>query len=229
MKHRRSQSRRQEERPTLPFPLQDSEGRLASILQLYQHVGEQPVAHHNVAGRGIMHLHPEVLPCEATHLGNQVICMIAEYHLTGSAQGLLSLSPVLLEVATTLLPPIKDYVPSVAFEGTRDVRVVDHARTLRVATWLHCLDMSTRGDGIASETLEASRHSQGPLLDLFLTPMTSNLTFKEVVDHILYKNRCDAQRLLDDLRACCAHIHEELDDLTKTHGEESDTCPHERG
>ena len=31
----RSQSKRREERPTLPFPLQDSKGRHASVLQLY--------------------------------------------------------------------------------------------------------------------------------------------------------------------------------------------------
>ena len=148
--------------------------------------------------------------------------MIAEYHLTGSARGLSSLSPVLLEVATSLLPPIKYYVPGVAFEGTQDVRVVDQARTLRVAAWLHWLDMSGRGDGMASQTLEAMRHSQGPLLDLFLTPMTSDLTFKEVVDRILYKNWRDAHSLLDNLWACCAHICGELDDLTKGHEEESD-------
>ena len=146
---------------------------------------------HNVATQGIIHLHLEMMLCEGRCLGNQVLCMIAEYHLTGSARGLSSLSPVLPEAATTLLPPIKDYVPGIAFEGTRDVRVVDRARTLRVAVWLHCLDMSTRGDGMASETLEASRHRQGPLLDLFLTPMTCNLTFKEVVDCVLYENWCD--------------------------------------
>ena len=150
------------------------------------------------------------------------VCMIAEYHLTGSARGPSSLSPVLPEAATTLLLPIKDYVPSVTFEGTRDVRVLDHARTLRVAVWLHQLDMSVRGDGMASETLEASQHCQGPLLDLFLTPMMSNLTFKEVVDHVLYESRCHAQHSLDNLRAHRAHIHEELDDLMKAHGEESD-------
>ena len=221
-KHRRSQSRRCKERSMLPFPLQDSEGRLTSISQLYKHAGEQPATRHNVAAQGIMHLHPEMLPHKATHLGNQVVCMIAEYHLTSSARGPSSLSPVLLEVATTLLPPIKDYVPCVAFEDTRDVRVLDCARTLRVAAWLHRVDMSTGGDGMASETLEALRHSQGPLLDLFLTPMTSNLTFQEVVDRVLYKNRCSAQCLLDDLRAHHACIRKELDDLTKAHREESD-------
>ena len=59
-KHHRSQSKRQEERPMLPFPLQDSEGRLTSILQLYKHVGEQPAAHHNLATQGIIHLHLEM-------------------------------------------------------------------------------------------------------------------------------------------------------------------------
>ena len=45
-KRRWSQSRRWEERPTLPFPLQDSEGRLTSVLQLYKHAGEQPAGCH---------------------------------------------------------------------------------------------------------------------------------------------------------------------------------------
>ena len=120
------------------------------------------------------------------------------------------------------MPPIDDYVPGSAFEGTQDVRVVDHARTLRVAAWLHRLDISARGDGMVSQTLEAMWHTQGPLLDLFLTPMMCHLTFKEVVNHVLYKNRRDAQSSLNDLRARRAHIHGELDDLTKAHGEESD-------
>ena len=40
VKHPRSQSRRCKPRPPLPFPLQDSEERLASISQLYEHVAE---------------------------------------------------------------------------------------------------------------------------------------------------------------------------------------------
>ena len=80
--------------------------------------------------------------------------MIAEYHLTGSAQGSLSLSPVLPEVVRDLLPPVEDYIAGGAFQGMRDVRVVDRAKTLQIATWLHCLDMVAEGDGIASQTLE---------------------------------------------------------------------------
>ena len=104
--------------------------------------------------------------------------MIAEYHLTSSARCSSSLSLVLPEVAKPLLPPMKSYVSGVTFEGTQDVRVLDHAKTLQVAAWLHRLDMSAGGDGMASETLEASRHSLGPLLESFLALMMSNLTFQ---------------------------------------------------
>ena len=219
VKRPQSQSRRHEPRPLLPFPLQDSEGRLASVSQLYEHVAEQPATYHNVAGRGIMHLHPEMLPQKATHLGNQVACMIAEYHLTGSARGPSSLSPIIPEKAAALLPPLKNYVPGVAFKGTRDVRVVDGARTLRVAVWLYQLNMAMEGEGMASETLEALRHCQGPLLESFLTLRMSNLTFQEVVNCILNENRCASEHSLHYLRACCTHDCEVLDELTRAHRE----------
>ena len=215
------QSRRHKPRPPLPFPLQDSEGRLASISQLYKHAAEQPVTQHNVAGRGIMHLHPEMLPQKARCLGNQVTCMIAEYHLMSSAQGPSSLSPILLVEAAALLPPIKNYIPGVTFEGTRDVRVMDQARTLRVAVWLHRLDMAVTGDGMASETLEALQHCQGPLLESLLTLRMSDLSFWEVVDCILQENRRASERLLNYLLEHHARTRQELDDLTKAH-EESD-------
>ena len=80
-----SQSRRHELTSWLPFPFQDSEGRFTSVAQLYEHAAAQPATPHNVAGQGIMHLHPDLLPQKATCLSNQVACMIAEYHLTVSA------------------------------------------------------------------------------------------------------------------------------------------------
>ena len=101
----RSQSRRREDRPTFSFLLQEDKGRCTSTQEVYRHAGQQPPAHHNVATMGITHLHLEVLPCEARSLGNQVLCMIAEYHLTSHAQGLSSLSLALPEVARDLLPP----------------------------------------------------------------------------------------------------------------------------
>ena len=218
-KRARSQSRRREPKLLLPFPLQDSEGRLASVSQLYAHAAEQPVTNHNVAGSAIMHLHPEMLPQNARCLGNQVACMIAEYHLTGSARGPSSLSPIIPQEAAALLPALKNYVPGVAFEGTRDVRVVDRAKTLQVAVWLHWLDMSKGGEALASETLEASQHHLGPLLESFLTLRTSNLTFQEVVDYVLNKNRRASQQSLHHLRGLHIHDCEVLDRLIKAHRE----------
>ena len=214
----RSQSQRCEPKPQLPFPLQDSEGRLASISQLYEHAAVQPTAPHNVAGWAIMHLQPDLLPQKATCLGNQVACMIAEYHLTASAQQ-SSLRPIIPQEAAPLLPPLKNYVPGVAFEGTRDVTVMDHAMALRVAIWLHRLDMAVGGEVLASETLEASQHHLGLLLESFLTPRTSNLTYQEVVDHMRMENRRASEQSLHHLQGRRTHNREVLDGLIKAHGE----------
>ena len=175
-----------------------------------------------MAALGITHLHLEVEPCEARSLSNQVLCMIAEYHLTGSAQGTSSLSPVLPEVARDLLPPIEDYVVGGVFQGMRDVRVVERAKTLRIATWLHRLDMAAEGDETASQTLEVTWHGRGPLLDLLLAPMMSSLTFAEVVECVLAENWHRVESSLDDLQGHCAQLRGELDDLTEAHREESD-------
>ena len=217
-KHACSQSRRRELKPRLPFPLQDSEGRLASVSQLYEHAAAQPAAPHNVAGQAIMHLHSDLLPQKATCLGNQVACMIAEYHLTVSARQ-SSLHPIILQEAAPLLPPLKNYVPGVAFKGTWDVRVMDHAMALRVAVWLHRLDMAMGGEALASETLEASQHHLGPLLESFLTPRTSNLTYQEVVDRVLTENRRASEQSLHHLLERRTHNRQVLDGLIKVHGE----------
>ena len=79
--------------------------------------------------------------------------------------------------------------------------------------------MAIEGKGIASETLEASRHCQGPLLESFLTPRMSNLTFQEVVNCILNENWRASEQLLHYLRAHRACDCEVLDELTRAHGE----------
>ena len=132
---------------------------------------------------------------------------------------LASLSPIIPQEAAALLPALKNYVPSVEFKGTRDVRVTDHAKTLRVAVWLHQLDMATGGKALASETLEASRHHLGPLLESFLTPRTSNLTFQEVVDCILKENHRASEQSLHHLKGRHIHDREVLEGLIKAHGE----------
>ena len=217
-KHPRSQSRRCESTPWLPFPLQDHEGRFASVARLYEHAAAQPATPHNVVGQVIGHLHPDLLPQKAMSLENQVACMIAEYHLTASAHQ-SSLRPILPHEVAPLLPPIKNYILGVSFEGIQDVRVMDHAVALRVAVWLHRLNMAVGGEALASESLEAGQHYQGPLLESFLTPRTSGLTYQEVVDQVLMENRRAADQSLCHLQECCTHEREVLEGLIKVHGE----------
>ena len=147
--------------------------------------------------------------------------MIAEYHLTSSAQVSSTLCPVLPEAVKLLLPALKSYLPGISFEVTRDVRVLDHAKTLLVAFWLHWLDMSVGGDQLAFKTLEASQHRLGPLLDSFLALTTSNLMFREVIEQVLHKNWCDAQHCLGNLVTHRTQICQELDDLIEAHREAS--------
>ena len=140
-------------------------------------------------------------PREANSLSNQVLCMIAEYHLTGLVQGSPSISPVLPEVAEDLLPPTQDYLAGGRFQGTR------------ITAWLHRLDMATDGAETTSWSLEAAQHRRGPLLDLLLAPKMSSLTFAEVVECVLAENRHRVESLLDDLQGCRAQLWGKLDDL----------------
>ena len=147
--------------------------------------------------------------------------MIAEYHLTGLAQGSSSISLVLPEAAKDLLPPIEDYLAGGKFQGTRDARVVERAKTLQITAWLHHLDMATDGDETASLSLEVTRHGRGPLLELLLAPMMSSLTFEEVVQLVLAKNQHRVESSLDDLQGRCAQLQGELDDLIEARKRES--------
>ena len=144
--------------------------------------------------------------------------MIAEYHLTASARQ-LSLRPIIPHEAASLLPPLKSYVPGVSFEGTQDVRVMDHAVAPRVAVWLHRLDMAMGGKALASESLEARQHYLGLLLESFLTPRTNGLTYQDVVDHVLTENRQASKQSLRHLQEYHTHEREALEGLIKVHGE----------
>ena len=144
--------------------------------------------------------------------------MITEYHLTVSAR-LSSLRPILLPEAAPLLPAIKNYVLGVSFEGTRNVRVMDHAMSLRVAVWLHQLDMTGEGKALASESLQAGQHYQGPLLESFLAPGMSGLTYQQVVDQVLTENRRGADQSLRHLQERRTREWEVLEGLIKVHGE----------
>ena len=214
-KHHQSLPRRWEGRPNNPFPLQDSEGRQEAVQQLYRHAGECAPACHDVAVQGMASHHPDPESGMAKSLNNQVLCMISEYHLMCLSQGLSYISLVLPEAAKNLLSSMEEYMASGDFQGTQDLRVLERAKTLWVAVWLHRLDMATAGDGAASYSLDATRHGRGPLLGFLLALQASSLTFEEVIHWVLAENWYKVESLLDNVWELWAWLQGELDDLTK--------------
>ena len=136
--------------------------------------------------------------------------MISEYHLTCLSQGSSCISPVLLEAAKDLLPPIEEYLADDSFHGTRDLRVKEKAKTLQVAVWLHRLDMAAAEDGTVSLSLDVTRHGRGPLLEFLLAPKKGSLTFEEVVQWVLAESRYKTESLR-------AQLQRELKDLSQAH------------
>ena len=79
--------------------------------------------------------------------------------------------------------------------------------------------MARGGKALASEPLEPEQHHQGPLLESFLTPRMSGLTYQQVVDQVLTENRWAANQSLCQLHEHRTHKQEALKGLIKVHGE----------
>ena len=85
---------------------------------------------------------------------NQVLCMISEYHMACVTIGSVVTSPILPKAIGEWLPLLAAYTLPEDRAGITDVRVRDHqAKTLRVAVWLHRLDMALSGEPEASGSL----------------------------------------------------------------------------
>ena len=79
--------------------------------------------------------------------------------------------------------------------------------------------MAGGGEALAFESLEAGQHHQGSLLESFLTPRTSGLTYQPVVDQVLMENRRAVDQSLCHLQECRTRKREALKGLIKAHGE----------
>ena len=154
----------------------------------------------------------------------QVLCMISEYHMACVTRGSPVTSPILPKVIEDKLPPLAGYTLPEDRSGVTDVRVRDHqAKTLRVAVWLHRLDMALSREPAASGSLVQARHSLGCLLTHFLVPGTAwGLQFKDVVNQVLQENREQNERRRTEssssLRKCRSRtkLHDEFDAISKT-------------
>ena len=135
--------------------------------------------------------------------------MISGYHMACVTRGSPVTSPILPRIIKDRLPPLTDYAPPEDRLSVTDVRVQDHqARTLRVAVWLHRLDMALSEEPAASGSLVRAQHSLGHLLAYFLGPRTAwGLQFEDVINQVLRENKRHNEKKRTDstssLRKCC--------------------------
>ena len=144
--------------------------------------------------------------------------MIADYHRTCVIHGPSLISPIPSQEIEEKLPPVTDYALSQG-TGIADVRVADsRAQSLRVAVWLHRMDMALSPEKEASGSLVPSRHTQGGLLSYFLVLGTGNVTYERVLSWVLKENHRTLQRkrdhLISAIQKCNSRQTKYLDELS---------------
>ena len=128
--------------------------RREAISQIYNSVDGKDSPSHNIASEALWAYYSGVDPQTLKTWACQILCMISEYHMACMTRGSLVTSPILPGVIEDRLPPLTDYASPEDRLGVTDVWVWDHqARTLRVAVWLHRLDMALREEPAASGSL----------------------------------------------------------------------------
>ena len=208
-----------------PYPIGTAQARQEAISQIYDHVAGKDPPPCNVASEAIQAYYPGIEAQTLETWACQVLCMISEYHMAYVTRGSPVTSPILPGVIEDKLPPLTGYALPEDRSGVTNVRVWDHqARTLRVAVWLHRLDMALSEEPVASGSLWQARHSLGRLLAYFLAPGTAwGLQFEDVVDQVLRENRKQNQRKHNEssssLRKCRSRktkLRDEFDAVSKT-------------
>ena len=158
-----------------PYPIGPSPARWEAVSQIYEYVAGRDPPPSNVASEAIGAYYPGIEAQTVKTWACQVLCMIAEYHMACVTRGSPVTSPILPEEIDDQLPPLPSYARPEDNLGLTDVRVRDHwAKTLRVAVWLHRLDMALSREPAASRSLVQARHSRGRLLGYLLAPGTSD-------------------------------------------------------
>ena len=221
---------------TTPYPIGPTPARMGAVAQIYEYVTTRTPPPDNIASEALRAYYPRANARTVKSWACQVLCMISEYHMACVTRGSPVTSPILPEELHEQLPPPSRYPRPEDRSGHTDVRVRDNwAKTLRVAVWLHRLDMAVSGEPSASETMVPSRHHLGPLLGYFLAPHVAwNLCFEDVLLQVLEENRKQNERrhqeAMSSLNKCHSRrtrLHAEMDTVSAALGATSLTEAHQ--
>ena len=200
-KHRQGTSEYEGDAQTVPpFPFSD-EARAIAVEKLFndaraslsaQSAWIRLTLHHNIpasqcSDQGIVQLTNLLLVC------------VNKFHLTRSIRGCGPLLPPELEGQ---LRDLREYLPhdDIKFPST-DVREKDKGNLLRLACWLHCLDMAFTYSRGTTQSLRRKDHEEiGNLLHFLLAPGLGPLTSVDVIDRVLQENRDDTLGQLEEAK-----------------------------
>ena len=208
-----------------PYPIGTAQVRREAIGQIYNRMDGKDPPPHNIASEALWAYYSRVDPQTLKTWACQILHMVSEYHMACMTRGSPVTSPILPRVIEDRLPPLTDYTLPEDRSGVTDVRVRDHkARTLRVAMWLHRLDMALSEEPAASGSLVRARHSLRHLLAYFLAPGTTlGLRFKDMIDQVLRENKGHNERKCTEspssLQKCRnrrTKLHDKFDAVSKT-------------
>ena len=185
---------------------------------VYSDIAKRKLPQDNIVSPAVEACYPDFDYDQWRTLSNHILVMIADYHTACVVNGPKMTCPIMSPVIEERLAPWKHYAPP-AGTGMTDVRIPDsQAKTLRVALWLHWLDMSLSDRSDASRSLVPLRHTQGPLFTYFLSPGTSLLTFDKVLTQVIHDNYESLNRNRETLTTSLAGFHSQrtkyLDELT---------------
>ena len=174
-----------------PYPIGMAQARRKAIGQIYNRMDGKDLPPHNIASEALKAYYSGVDPQTLKMWVCQILCMISKYHMACVTRGSLVTSPILPGVIEDRLPPLTNYASPEDRSGMTNVRVWDHqARALRVAVWLHRLDMALSEEPTTLGILVRTQHGLGCLLAYFLGPRTAwSLQFKDVIDQVLRENQ----------------------------------------
>ena len=169
--------------------------RPKELKAFYKQVATREPPQGNIASPAIQAHYPTLHHGQWRALSSHTLTMIAEYHTACVINGSSTTSPIPSQEIEERLPPLVNYTHPTG-TGITDVRVQDNkAKSLRVAVWLHRLNMSLSQEEDASRCLVPLRHTQGCLLSYFLAPGTSNLSYEEVLAQVIAENYVELQRM----------------------------------
>ena len=145
------------EPPGPPYPISTAEVRWEALSQIYGRVVGKELPPNNIVSEALWAYYTRVNSQTLSTWACQILCMITEYHMACITWGSAVTSPILPRDLAERLLPLADYASPEDQSGTTDIRVRNHrARTLRVAVWMHRLDMVLSEEPASSGSLVRS-------------------------------------------------------------------------